>query len=117
MKKVISTYKTLANKQRKNTFCLNFNGVGVSNIGGRNFYAKLKNLEVLLDGEYREAEYSTTSTINGSKIGAGDQISYSGEYDSCDITPKLGFELGLDIAKPFDGLVETFGNGKRRIYR
>lgn len=107
-------YDTLVNRRRKNTFGIDFDGVAWEKEGDRNFYIQLNKVELALDRTYRNAEYSTERTLNGSAVGAGNQFDYSGEYISTFITPKIEFELGLDVARPLDlfdvrfSLIEAF---------
>ena len=107
-------YDTYENRVRNNSFGFNFNNVALSGITEKNIYLQLNSIRVSLADTYRNIEYSTTNTLNGSRIGAGTQTSYSGEYDELRITPEIEVEFGMDVAKPFDlvdlkfALIEEF---------
>ena len=107
-------YDTYENRVRNNSFVFNFNNVALSGITEKNIYLQLNSIGVSLADTYKNIEYSTTNTLNGSRIGAGTQTSYSGEYDNFNIMPKIEVEFGLDVAKPFDlvdmkfALIEEF---------
>ena len=98
-------WDTLKNRKNINTFGLDFNGM---KIGGPNFYAKLNAIDVNLDSTNRDAAWTTTSTLNGSTVGAGEQKSYDGEYNDIAITPRIDVEFGLGGFRLFDAVQTNF---------
>lgn len=98
-------WDTLKNRHNINTFGLDFNGM---KIGGSNFYAKLNVIDVKLDSTNRDAAWTTTRTLNGSTVGAGEQISYDGEYNDIAITPRIDVEFGLGGFRLFDAVQTNF---------
>lgn len=98
-------WDTLKNRHNINTFGLDFNGM---KIGGPNFYAKLNAIDVNLDSTNRDAAWTATSTLNGSTVGAGEQISYDGEYNNIVITPRIDVEFGLGGFRLFDAVQTNF---------
>lgn len=98
-------WDTLKGRKNINTFGLDFNGIS---IGGSNFYAKLNTIDVNLDSANRDAAWTTTSTLNGSIVGAGEQISYNGEYNDIAITPRIDVEFGLGGFRLFDAVQTNF---------
>ena len=98
-------WDTLKGRRNINTFGLDFNGIS---IGGSNFYAKLNTIDVNLDSANRDAAWTTTSTLNGSIVGAGKQISYNGEYNDIAITPRIDVEFGLGGFRLFDAVQTNF---------
>lgn len=99
-------WDTLKNRHNINTFGLDFNGM---KIGGSNFYAKLNAIDVNLDSTNRDAAWTTTSTLNGSTVGAPDsQESYDGEYNNIVITPRIDVEFGLGGFRLFDAVQTNF---------
>ena len=99
-------WDTLKNRHNINKFGLDFNGM---KIGGPNFYAKLNAIDVNLDSINRDAAWTTTSTLNGSTVGAPNpQKSYDGEYNDIAITPRIDVEFGLGGFRLFDAVQTNF---------
>ena len=89
-------YDKIKHFNNTNTFAVNFDGVGIKDVGSNDFYAQLNGVTFNWQQEKRANTYESTTTVNGKTT---QSITADAVYSDNTFTPGLAFELGMNLSE------------------